>query len=107
MSLRNLFTRLKPNQCKACTGTTDKLSSRGLCKNCEWAINHAPEYDQRVARLDEEIAVRDVALKQLAQDLEAMKLSRRIVVEDNVVTRATLAKAYRKIKQLESVGDKT
>ena len=71
---------------------------------CEWAISQAPVYSERIKELDRQIAEKSAALRQMEADLEAMRLSRRIVLEDNVVIRSTLAKAYRKIKKLEAVS---
>ena len=98
-----LFGKKEKNKC-VCGTIADKLSTHGLCPMCEWAISQAPVYSERIKELDRQIAEKSAALRQMEADLEAMRLSRRIVLEDNVVIRAALAKAYRKIKKLEAVS---
>ena len=99
-----MFFRKPTHQCP-CGATNVQLSRRGLCANCEWAYSEAIGASEKIQEMDHEIEKQQEALDDMANRLQAMKLERQIVIEDNIVIKASLARAYRKIRDLETVSD--
>jgi len=103
------ITNIEP-ACYGCGTTAVKLSRKGMCNWCEWAISQA--HDLNAQKLENEIKADEIKhLNQCltncqttaAQAKEAAHLETLVLVEENARLRSNLIKAWRKIKTLESI----
>ena len=107
-------------ECYGC-GKVDKLSRKGFCSMCEWAISQRNDLagqkleneikSDALRQLDEQIEKERIlaeykisAAQQSERDtIKAAGLEGQILIERNAKLRADLIKAFRKIKTLEGV----
>ena len=88
--------------CLGCGDTGVKLSRKHMCNTCTWAISQRMNMEARSL----ENAIKGDEIKRLNDQLEAEKLAHQILVEENVLLRSDLIKAYRKIRTLTLVDRK-
>ena len=102
------LTKVEPS-CFGC-GVVAKLSRKGMCNHCEWAISQAHDLNSQKM----EIAIRSNEIKHLndcltacqttaAQAKEAAHIEHMVLIEENARLRSNLIKAWRRIKTLEGV----
>lgn len=113
------ITKVEP-ACYGC-GKVAKLSKKGMCSWCEWAISQAHDLNaqkleieiktdalkQMDEHIEKELILAEIAINKARQNerdaIKAAGIEAQILVERNAQLRSELIKAYRKIKTLESV----
>ena len=113
------ITKVQP-ACLGC-GTVTKLSRKGMCNWCEWAISQSKTLNaqkleceiktdalrQMDDQIEKERILAEIAIRKAQSSerdiIKAAGLEGQILAERNTRLRSDLIKAFRKIKQLEAV----